>query len=189
MNGPAPIVLPDRQEQFCLAILGGDGPTEAYRKAYGRAPSVCSANGSRLLANARVKARIAQLRAFEAAARKIDLPFLTAGLLKAYDLGLATRQASAAAQAMMGVAKLHGFVIDRAQVDAVIRKPSLDPLSPDEMDESKWLSANAPILELTAGAPSLQSPQSPEGLEPRDSTDQATPSTDQVHPKVVPGGA
>ncbi len=60
-------------------------------------------------------------------------------LLKAYDLGMAEKQASAASQAAMGIAKLHGYLIEKHQVDAIVRRPSALPDGPDEMSEADWL--------------------------------------------------
>lgn len=108
-------------------------------KAYGASPRVADANGSRMIAGAKVKARIAQIRAFDAAARRVTLPFLTAGLLRAAGLAEATAQPAALAQAYMGIAKLHGFLVDKQQIDVLVRRPSAEPSSPDEMSEEEWL--------------------------------------------------
>ena len=63
---------------------------------------------------------------------------LTKMLLKTYDLAVSTKQASAAAQAVMGMGELHGLIVDRAQLEAVIRKPSESPDAPDTMSEDEW---------------------------------------------------
>jgi hypothetical protein len=47
----------------------------------------------------------------------------------------------------MGVAKLHGLLVDRQQVDLLVRRPSASPEAPDEMSEADWLAHHAPILE------------------------------------------
>jgi hypothetical protein len=40
----------------------------------------------------------------------------------------------------MGVAKLHGLIVDRVQADVLVRKPANNPDSPDEMTAEAWLS-------------------------------------------------
>ncbi len=165
----APIKLGDRQEQFCQRIVEGKSHAEAYRLAYGVGQTSSESAGPRLFGSVRVQARIAQIRAYNAAAERVTLPFLTAGLLEAYRLGMATGQASAASQAMLGVAKLHGFMIDRHQVDVAVRRPSPSPESPDEMLESDWVSKHG-LLDLSpatdATSDMLTSDVSSEGSEP-----------------------
>jgi len=140
MNAHSPIKLTDRQEQFCQQIAGGSSYTKAYRTVYGASQRQAESNGSRMMRSDRVQARIAQIRADNAATQRVTLPFLTAGLRRAGDLAERTGQASAMSQSYMGIAKLHGFLIDRQQVDLLVRKPSAEPSSPDEMDETEWLS-------------------------------------------------
>ena len=136
----APIILTDKQEKFCLLIVEGKSGREAYRIAYGqKRPQHADVCASRTLRSIKVQQRIAQLRAGEAAALRVTVQSVTEMLVKAYDLGMAEKQVSAASQAAMGLAKLHGFLIERHQVDAVIRKPSMDANSPDEMTEEQWI--------------------------------------------------
>lgn len=147
MNVHLPIILTDRQEQFCQQILIGKSGAEAYRIAYGASQKASESNGSRLMASDRVQARIDQLRAFESAARRVSLPFLTGALYRVAGLAEGSGQHSAAVQALMGVAKLHGLLVDRQQVDLLVRRPSASPEAPDEMSEADWLAHHAPILE------------------------------------------
>ena len=77
---------------------------------------------------------------------------LTKMLVDTYNLAILTKQASAAAQSVMGLAKLHGMIIDKTQVDALVRKPSPDPSAESEMSEDDWLAQY--------GAASAQSPSS-----------------------------
>jgi len=154
-----PIRLTDRQEQFCQQILSGKSQAEAYRIAYGAGQKASEANGSRLIASDRVKARIEQLRQFEAAAQRVSLPFLTAGLYRIAGKAEEAGQHSAAVQAMLGVAKLHGFLIDRTQSELIVRAPSASPTSPDEMTEAQWLAAHS-IAQATHSIEGELSPDS-----------------------------
>lgn len=92
-----------------------------------------------------MQARLAQLQAERAAALKISVPFLTAELLAVARESRALGQGSAAAQAYMGIAKMHGFLVDRHQVDAFVRRPSASPESPDEMSEVEWMKTHGLI--------------------------------------------
>lgn len=65
--------LNSRQEKFCGLYVEGRTAAEAYRVAYGRGGHTAEANGSRLLRNAEVRARIAALRSVVAAGTVLSL--------------------------------------------------------------------------------------------------------------------
>lgn len=143
MNAILPIILTNRQEQFCQQIVALKSAAEAYRIAYGVGQKVSEAAGSRLLANVRVKARIEQIRASDAAARRVTLPFLTGSLIRVAGLAEGSGQHGAAVAAWMGIGKLHGLLVDRTQTELVLRRPSAEPESPDEMSEEQWLAKHS----------------------------------------------
>ena len=60
------------------------------------------------------------------------------------------KQHSAASAALMGVAKIHGMLVEKHVVDAVVRRPSLQPNGPDEMTELEWLQEYGPTITLEA---------------------------------------
>jgi hypothetical protein len=156
----APVILSDKRERFIRGIIQGLSQRAAYQAVYPNAsPAAADAAASRLLRMNKVQARLEQIRQAEAAAAKIDLPYLTGLLTASYRLGLQTNQSSAATQAAMGLAKLHGFLIERHQIDAVVRRPASSPESPDEMSESKWLEDYGPILDLTLNDTASPEPQ------------------------------
>ena len=64
-------------------------------------------------------------------------------LFDTYNMAQQEKQASAAAQAAMGIAKLHGMIIDRAQIDAIIRKPAATTDASDEMSEEDGCATTA----------------------------------------------
>ena len=66
-----------------------------------------------------------QLRAENANASQITVQSVTQMLVAAFELSITEGQSGAATQTAMGLAKLHGFLVDRQQVDAVIHKPRL----------------------------------------------------------------
>lgn len=150
MNAHAPIILGNRQEQFCQQILSGKSVTEAYRIAYGAKDKTASEAGSRLSRNIKVVARLEQLKAHEAAARRITLPFLTRELLDTAWEARAIGQHGAASSCYTTIGKMHGLLTDKLQVDVAIRKPSASPDSPDDMTESAWLESAGLVIEHLA---------------------------------------
>jgi hypothetical protein len=65
--------------------------------------------------------------------------FLTTELLAISLEARALGQQSAAVAGLQTVAKLHGLMIDKMQVDALVRKPTESPDAPSEMSEEDWL--------------------------------------------------
>lgn len=142
--------LKPAQELFLLFIVEQSlSGSEAYARAYPKAkPKSCGVNASRLLANARVIARRAELEAqkqvITRAATRITAEFISKELLEVAALAKKGGQLSAASQALLGVAKIHGFLVDKHLIDAVVRKPGYLPGGPDMMDEASWLQEFGP---------------------------------------------
>jgi len=133
--------LPVKQEQFLFLVVEGMAGSHAYAKVYGESLSkkVCEASASRLLARAKVQERRNEMIVAKAAEQPITTTYLTRELLA---VGLEARrigQGSAAVAAYQTVAKLHGLLVDKLQVDAFVRKPSESPEAPTEMSEEDWL--------------------------------------------------
>lgn len=69
--------LTEQQERFCQLVVAGKNQTEAYREAgYKGSGKQLGDNASRLIANDRIQARIAELRAGAAEKAQIDLQWL-----------------------------------------------------------------------------------------------------------------
>jgi hypothetical protein len=134
--------IPVKQEQFLLLVLDGQPASRAYAHVYGqdKSKAVCEVSGSRLLSKARVQQRKSELLAARHAASPISAAFLTGELLATAAESRALGQGSAAQACYMGVAKLHGLIVDRVQADVLVRKPANNPDSPDEMTAEAWLS-------------------------------------------------
>jgi len=143
--------IPVKREMVLLHVLNGMHASHAYAMVYGQnlSKAVCEASASRLLSDAKVQARKAELLAAKAAAEPISVPFLTGELIAISAEARSLGQGSAAVQAMMGVAKLHGLLVDRVQSDVLIRKPSASPTSPDELSAEQWLSEYAVTNQIT----------------------------------------
>ena len=145
--GAMPIILTERQEQFAQQILIGKAASTAYQIAYGVGIKAAEANGSRLIRSHKVAARIEQLRADHAAAVKITVPYLTRELIATAKEARAVAQYAAASGAYGLVAKMHGLLVDKVAVEHTVRKPSAEPLSPDEMSETDWLGKHGLTIE------------------------------------------
>jgi hypothetical protein len=102
-----------------------------------------------LLKNTKVLARRQEIIAAKAARQPITVEYLSRELLAVSSEARALAQTSAAAQALMGVAKLHGLLVDKVQADILVRKPSASPESPDDLSAEEWLNqyASAKLIE------------------------------------------
>jgi len=137
--------IPVKRELVLRHVLDGMHASHAYAMVYGQnlSKQTCEASASRLLSDAKVQRRKAELLAAKAAAAPMSAQFLTGEALAVAHESRALGQGSAAIQAYQLVAKLHGLLVDRVQSDVLIRKPSASPTSPDELSAEQWLSEYA----------------------------------------------
>lgn len=125
--------LSELQERFCRAIVSGMNQRDAYIEAGYKTTTdgATDANASRLISNAKVVARIAELRKPLVKKMEITLESVTKMLLADRKLARVNKQSSAAVAAAMGIAKLHGMIVDKAEVEdkthyAVSNRPKTD---------------------------------------------------------------
>ncbi len=104
-----------KQERFCEEYAVDSNGAQACIRA-GYSPKAAKEQASRLLTKANVRDRIAELQAQHRARLDVTVESLTAELEEARALAIKKGHASAAVQATMGIAKLHGLLIDRAEV-------------------------------------------------------------------------
>jgi hypothetical protein len=130
-----------KHEQFLfLIVYEAFAPVDAYMECYPKATRASAFKGaSLLLARDEIRKQHELMLAKRRALTCVTTDFVTGMLVKAYELAIQVAQPAAAAAAAMDIAKLHGLVIERAQLEAVIRKPSDTPDSPDTMSEQEWL--------------------------------------------------
>lgn len=126
-----PVLLNPRHETFAQAVAKGKSAIEAYEAA-GYKPHRPSA--SRLLTNANVAARVAELQGRGARKVEVTLESLAAELDEARSLALAEKQSSAAVQATMGKAKLFGLLIDKKQHSGAIGSYDLTKVTDDDLN-------------------------------------------------------
>lgn len=110
--------LSEQQERFCRAIVKGLNQRDAYKEAGYKSGSdaATDANASRLISNDKIVARIAELRRPLAISMAVTLESITEMLREDRELARQNNQVGAAVAAAMGIAKLHGLVIDKAEV-------------------------------------------------------------------------
>ena len=140
-----PARLNSRQESFAQHVAQGCTGREAYQKAgYAVSDLVADANASRLLSNARVSERVAELQARHASRAEVTVDELVSKLERLYDLALENRQSSAGVQAVMGIGKLLGLIIDRSEAETTLRKPAREPTNHRQMTLEEWIRKFAP---------------------------------------------
>src|SRR6476659_4082233 len=100
-------MLTARQEAFCRGLAKGLPASRAYVEAgYDARNNAAEANASRLLRNAKVAARLADLQRQAAHKAAVTAESIAAELDIAFRLALDNKQAAACVAASMGKAKL-----------------------------------------------------------------------------------
>ncbi len=112
--------------------------SRAYIAGYRSRGNSAETKASRLVRNGKVRVRLANLQTEHANASNVTVKSITKMLIPAYELAITEKQTGAATQAAMGLAKLHGFLVDRQQIDAVVHKPSRDPTDRTDMSLEEW---------------------------------------------------
>ena len=115
------------------------GPLTSQAGYAAATPEVADSDASTLVRNPKVAARVKELQRQNAIAAQVTVASVTEMYLEIYRGAMAAKEYPPAATAITGIAKLHGLVIDRQQIEAVIRKPSFDPNAEATMSEAEWL--------------------------------------------------
>ena len=108
-TGPWLLTLPTRRQE----MQGTQGVQETH--IFGR---VVTVKASELLKNGKVTVRVEALQARHAKRHDITIDALTEQLLEDRRLAYRVEQPGAAVSATMGLAKLHGLIVDRAKLNA-----------------------------------------------------------------------
>ncbi len=104
-----------KQQRFAEEYVVDHNATQAAKRA-GYSPRTAYSQGQRLLKHVEVQTAIAAEQARLRRKMEVTVASLTAELEEARTLAIANGQASAAVQATMGIAKLHGLLVDRSEV-------------------------------------------------------------------------
>ena len=113
-----PAALTPKQEAFARAYVETGNASEAYRQAYEVAettkPESVWSNASQVLADTKVAQRVMELQEAARERTLVTIEALTKELDEDRELARQEKQPSAAISAVMGKAKLHGLIIDKA---------------------------------------------------------------------------
>lgn len=123
-----------KQEKFCRAYVGqADGnASEAYRLSYNAEnmlPATVNRKAKELMDHGKISAMIDQLKAEYAAQNSVTVEEITAGLRRAAESAAAAGQHSAATQALLGLAKLCGLLVEKRQVSVDDAREHLDAVA------------------------------------------------------------
>ena len=117
-----------KQERFVQEYMIDSNATQAAVRA-GYSDHTAKQQGSRLLTNADVQAAIQVARADIRERVKVSVESVTKRLQEAYDQAASNGQAGAMVSAAMGIAKLHGLLINKVEQRQVVAD-----LTPAELD-------------------------------------------------------
>lgn len=157
-----PVLQNPLHERACQAyVVLGLPQHEAYLKAGFKTKQIGKSlrtTASRFFNRPEVKERIAQLQ-FETVKRVgVTIDHLLMELDDAYKMAMRLKHPAAAVGAVTTKAKLLGLMVDKSEVDAVIRKPSRTPTGDKEMLLSDWKAKFAPKTQ-----PEPKVPEPPKG--------------------------
>lgn len=132
-----------RHEFFALLVADGMPLIEAFVRAGLAAKRTNSAAvlASNLHARPDLQARVQAIREARRGTAAVTLPEVTDMLQRVYAAGIADGELGPAHNAAFSLARLHGLVIDRAQIGIDVRRPTRDPDAPAEQALEGWLKA------------------------------------------------
>jgi phage terminase small subunit len=114
--------LTPKQEAFAAAFIETSNASEAYRTAYdvgeNTKPESIWVNASKLLSDAKVAQRVAELQQEHRERHAVTVDSLTQELEEARLVATAEKQGAAMTSATMGKAKLHGLLVDKNEIKA-----------------------------------------------------------------------
>jgi phage terminase small subunit len=135
--------LTDRERNVCLYLVGGMSQRAAFAKA-GYADGI---QESRVLTRPHVIRFIEELR--DRAVKRFDYTIenLCARLEHIAFAAMQDRQYAAAVSATMGIAKMHGHLADRTEIELhVLSKPMREPTKEISLSPEEWQRQFAPKL-------------------------------------------
>ena len=103
-----------KQERFVQEYLIDSNATAAAKRA-GYSPKTAMEQGYQLLQKTSVKMAIQGMQAEHRERAKVTVENLTEKLRTAYDMAEKNGQSASMVQASMGLAKLHGYLVDRTE--------------------------------------------------------------------------
>jgi phage terminase small subunit len=118
-----------KQERFVQEYTIDSNATQAATRA-GYSAKTAMEQGYQLLQKPSVKAAIQAAQAEHRERTKVTIEILTEKLRAAYDMAEKNGQSASMVQASMGLAKLHGYLVDRVEQTT----KQVDSMTPTELD-------------------------------------------------------
>lgn len=115
------MTLTPKQEKFCQLYIETGNASEAYRVSYdaeNMKPATINRKAKELLDNGKISARVAELQATHRKRHEVTVDTITKELEEARELAKLKEQTASMVSASMGKAKLHGLIVDKADVKA-----------------------------------------------------------------------
>lgn len=163
-----PILGNTRHERFAQGLAKGLSGKAAYCEAgYRSTGNAAEVGAAKLVRNGKITARVAELQARQVRRLDVTVESIVAELEEARAAALDHNQMAAAVAASLGKAKLLGLIVDRAEVESVIRKPMREPGQVEQMSLEQWQEKFAPKLldqQSGSGEPAAE----PEKAEPEE---------------------
>ena len=145
-----------KQQRFAEEYVVDLNATQAAIRT-GYSEHTAKQQGSRLLTNADVQEAIQGLQAKFRERMEVSRESVTEQLNTAYDMAKTNGQTAVMVQATMGIAKVHGLLVDRTEEV----KPTVD-MSADELKaELERLDAELKALDQTGNVVKLPTPNRP----------------------------
>ena len=142
-----PLLQNPRHERFALGITEGLSQGDAYLKA-GFKTKLTGKNlrgeASKLANRPDVTARIAELREIQVHSTGVTVDSLVEELEELRRLAVAVKNPAAGVGAVLGKAKLLGLIVDKAEIEGNLRKPSREPTDKGQMSVEEWKEKFAP---------------------------------------------
>lgn len=136
-----PILSNPRYERFAQGIAKGKSQTDAYLYA-GYTPNKEGkgdrSNAGTLARRPEIAERIAELQAKQANRIGVTVDDLVAELDDFMKLAKRVKQPAAGVGAVLAKGKLLGLIVDKAEVDATVRKPASKPTDQKQMTLDEW---------------------------------------------------
>jgi hypothetical protein len=160
--------LSPQQELFAQAVFQGVGLGKAYKQAGYKVSNRNSqdASASKLLRNAKIVERMEEFSQATAISEKVTATTVTNMLAQVYEGAYRDKQHGAAATAALGIAKLHGLLVDRTE--DVTRKPARSPDAPIEIEVEHWLTEHKLLGQPNGTGNGAADSQPDQAREPRD---------------------
>jgi len=132
------MTLTPKQEAFAKAFVETGNASEAYRRAYqatGMKEATVNREAKALTDHPKIATRLAELQKRAQKRHDITIDTLTDMLKEDRELARNLEQTSAAVSAVMGLAKIHGLILDKAQISGdeenpIVTRVELVPVEP-----------------------------------------------------------